>query len=137
MNQDITVEAIINAPVKKVWDFYNQSEHVIKWNSPSEDWFTPKANNDLRTGGKFVYRMEARDGSAGFDFGGTYDEVIENQLIKYTMGDDRKVTIIMTEENHQTKIAVTFELEKENTPEKQRDGWQSILNNFKRYVESN
>lgn len=136
MSQSLTIETTINAPLQKVWELYNAPEHVIKWNTPSPDWHTPKAENDLRTGGKFVYRMEAKDGSAGFDFGGTYTEVVEGSSFTYTMDDARKVTVIMTEENGKTKVAVTFDLENENTPEKQREGWQAILDNFKQYVES-
>jgi uncharacterized protein YndB with AHSA1/START domain len=136
MAENITIETTINAPVQKVWELYNAPEHVMQWNSPSSDWHTPKAENDLRPGGIFNYRMEAKDGSMGFDFGGTYDEVVENSLIKYTMGDGRKVAVSMNEENGQTKVVVTFDLETENTPEKQRAGWQAILDSFKKYVES-
>jgi uncharacterized protein YndB with AHSA1/START domain len=137
MDQNITVESIINAPLAKVWELYTKPEHIVNWNNASEDWHTTKSENDLRAGGKFMSRMEAKDGSVGFDFGGIYDEVVENSLIKYTMGDGRKAAVTMTEEDGGTKVTVTFDLESENTPEKQRSGWQAILDNFKKYVEAN
>jgi uncharacterized protein YndB with AHSA1/START domain len=133
--EKITVQTTINAPIAKVWEFYNSPEHVTKWNSPSPDWHTPKAENDLKAGGKFVYRMEAKDGSGGFDFGGTYDEVVENNLIKYTMDDERKVEVKMQEVDGKTNVSVTFDPENENAPEFQQAGWQSILDSFRRYVE--
>ena len=135
--EKITVQSIINAPIAKVWEFYNSPEHVTKWNSPSPDWHTPKAENDLKAGGKFVYRMEAKDGSGGFDFGGTYDEVVENSLIKYTMDDERKVEVKMQEVDGKTNVSVTFDPENENEPEFQQAGWQGILDSFRRYVEEN
>jgi uncharacterized protein YndB with AHSA1/START domain len=135
--EKITVQTTINAPIAKVWEFYNSPEHVTKWNSPSPDWHTPKAENDLKAGGKFVYRMEAKDGSGGFDFGGTYDEVVENSLIKYTMDDERKVEVKMQEVDGKTNVSVTFDPENENEPEFQQAGWQSILDSFRRYVEGN
>src|SRR5688572_11512578 len=94
-NQNITVDTTINAPIEKVWELYNTPEHVTKWNNASEDWHTPKAENDLTVGGKFVYRMESKETGDGFDFGGTYTEVVENSLIKYTMSDNREVTVEM------------------------------------------
>src|SRR6187401_2456620 len=89
----VTVESTINAPVEKVWKYWSAPEHITKWCSASEDWHVPRAENDLKTGGKFITRMEAKDGSFGFDFGGVYDEVKTNELIEYTMGDGRKVVI--------------------------------------------
>lgn len=136
--QSITIEASIKAPVEKVWEFWNKPEHITQWNHASDDWHSPHAENDLRTGGKFLARMEAKDGSFGFDFGGTYDEVKENEMIAYTMDDDRKVKITFTKAgDNETKVIETFEAESENSLEMQREGWQSILNNFKKYVESN
>src|ERR1700761_4763599 len=93
-NTAITVTAVINAPVQKVWELWTGPDHIINWNNASDDWYTPSAENDLRDGGNFSYRMEAKDGSFGFDFGGVYDNVIENELIRYTIGDGRKVTIV-------------------------------------------
>lgn len=133
----ITVTAQINAPAEKVWEYYNDPEHVKQWNNASEDWHTPRAENDLRIGGSFTYRMEARDGSAGFDFGGTYDAVEEKQFMQYTMTDGRVVQVKFTENDGMTEIEVTFDPEAENELEFQRQGWQSILDNFKQYVESN
>src|SRR5579862_8200916 len=93
ISKTITVESTINAPVEKVWKLWTGTEHIVKWNSASDDWHTPHAENDLRTGGKFSSRMEAKDGSFGFDFGGVYDEVIPNKIIAFTLGDGRKVKI--------------------------------------------
>lgn len=132
----ITVQAAINAPVEKVWDLYTQPEHITKWNNASEDWHTPRAENDLRVGGKFLSRMEAKDGSVGFDFEGIYDEVKKHERIAYTMGDGRKTSIAFTRNSAITKVEVTFEAETVNTLELQKNGWQAILNNFKKYAES-
>jgi len=133
----ITVATTINAPVEKVWRFWSLPEHITKWCSASDDWHTPKAENDLRTGGKFLSRMEAKDGSFGFDFGGVYDAVKTNELIEYTIGDGRKVTIQFAANGNETKVTETFEAESTNPIEMQRGGWQAILNNFKKYVEAN
>ena len=123
--------------MEKVWEYWSGPEHITKWCNASPDWHTPSADNDLRTGGKFSTRMEAKDGSFGFDFGGVYDEVITNKLINYTMDDGRKVSIIFKADGDTTKITETFDVEDENPVEMQRDGWQSILNNFKNYTETN
>lgn len=133
----ITVESTVNAPVEKVWKFWTSPEHIIKWNNASEDWHTPSAMNDLRVGGKFLSRMEAKDGSFGFDFGGVYDEVIPNNTIAYTMGDGRKVKITFLSQQNTTKVVEAFHAETQNSIDLQRNGWQAILNNFKKYVESN
>jgi uncharacterized protein YndB with AHSA1/START domain len=133
----ITIETTINAPVEKVWKFWTLPEHITKWNNASDDWHTPKAENDLRTGGKFAARMEAKDGSFGFDFGGVYDDVKTNELIKYTLGDGRKVAVHFIPNGNETKVTETFEAESTNSIEMQRGGWQAILNNFKKYVEAN
>lgn len=137
MNETLTVTAKINTSVQKVWDYYTQPEHIVNWNNASEDWHTPRAENDLRVGGRFLSRMESKDGTAGFDFTGIYDEVIENNLIKYTMEDGRKVIVEMKGDENQTNVLVTFDPESENAPELQIQGWQAILDNFKMYVESN
>jgi uncharacterized protein YndB with AHSA1/START domain len=133
----ITVEATISAPVERVWKLWTSPEHITKWNNASDDWHTPRAENDLRTGGRFVSRMEAKDGSAGFDFGGVYDDVKTNHLIAYTMDDGRKVRTNFNGNNYVTEVSVNFEAEAMNPIEMQRGGWQAILNNFKKYVESN
>ncbi|MBA3648305.1 MAG: SRPBCC domain-containing protein [Chitinophagales bacterium] len=133
----ITVETIVKAPIEKVWKFWTTPEHITKWNSASDDWHTPKAENDLRQGGKFVARMEAKDGSFGFDFGGIYDEIITNHLITFALDDGRKVQINFINNGTGTKVTETFEAENENSIEMQRNGWQAILDNFKKYAETN
>jgi uncharacterized protein YndB with AHSA1/START domain len=134
---EITVEATVKAPVEKVWKFWTSPEHIMKWNNANDDWHTPRAENDLRTGGKFSTRMEAKDGSFGFDFGGVYDEVVTNKTIAYTMGDERKVKVTFSGKDNETEIVETFDAESENPVDMQREGWQAILNNFKKYTENN
>lgn len=131
----ITVENNVNAPVGKVWKLWTEPEHVKNWNNASADWHTPKALNDLRTGGKFVFTMAAKDGSSSFDFEGIYDEVIENQHIVYTLADGRKVKIIFRENGDSTRITEMFDAENIHSHEMQRAGWQAILDNFKKYAE--
>lgn len=133
----ITITVEINAPVSKVWELYTQVKHIKNWNYASEDWHTPRAENDLRVNGKFSSRMEAKDGSFGFDFGGTYTQIDENKLIAYTLGDDRKVQITFTEGQFGTIVTIIFEAEQTNSLDLQKSGWLAILNNFKKYVESN
>lgn len=137
MEKTITVQATVSAPVEKIWELWNSPEHIIKWYAASNEWHTPKAKNDLRTGGKFLYRMEARDGSVGFDFEGTYETVIKYVLIVYSIADGRKVKIYFAGEGGETNIVETFEAENTHTTEQQRAGWQAILNNFKKYTEEN
>ena len=132
----ITVEATVNAPVEKVWECWGNPQHITQWCNASDDWHAPRAENDLRTGGKFSTRMEAKDGSFGFDFGGQYDEVKTNELITYTMDDGRKVKINFTALSDTTEVVESFEAEDENPVEIQRGGWQSILDNFKNYTEA-
>ena len=132
----ITVETIVNAPVAKVWEYWTKPEHITKWNFASDDWHSPRAENDLRTGGKFSARMEAKDGSMGFDFGGVYDDVRENEYIEYTLGDDRKVKIYFKGQGDSTHVKESFEAENTHSIELQRGGWQAIMDNFKKYVES-
>jgi len=135
--QSITIETTVKVPVAKVWEYWTKPEHIIKWNNASDDWHTTKAESDLREGGKFSSRMEAKDGSFGFDFGGVYDKVKENELIEYTIGDGRKVKITFTNNGTETKIVETFEAENTNSIEMQKGGWQAILDNFKKYTETN
>jgi uncharacterized protein YndB with AHSA1/START domain len=134
--EKITVEATVNAPVEKVWKLWNTPEDIMQWNTPDPSWHSPASENDLRVGGSFKNRMEAKDGSFGFDFEGVYDNVVENKEIAYTMGDGRQATTIFAEEEGKTKIATTFDPETENDPKFQKQGWQSILGNFVRYAES-
>lgn len=131
----ITVETTVQAPLEKVWKYWTEPKHITKWNNASDDWHTPFAENDLRAGGKFVSRMEAKDGSAGFDFGGIYDEVCLHEMIAYTMGDGRKVRITFKGQENETKVIETFDAEPTNPIEFQQQGWQAILNHFKKYVE--
>jgi uncharacterized protein YndB with AHSA1/START domain len=133
----VTVQNIVNAPVDKVWQFWTLPGHITKWNNASGDWHTTHAANDLRVGGSFSCRMEAKDGSLGFDFGGVYDEVTINELIAYTMDDGRKAKIVFSALGNQTKIVEMFEAENENPVELQKNGWQAILDNFKKYTEVN
>ena len=132
----VTVETTVNAPVEKVWKSWSEPQHITKWCAASDDWHAPKAENDLRTGGTFSTRMEAKDGSFGFDFGGISDNVKQNELIEYTMGDGRKVLVTFSPSGDQTKIVETFDAEATNPVEMQRGGWQAILDNFKKYTES-
>ena len=131
----ITVATTIAAPIENVWKLWTEPEHIKKWNNASDDWHTPKAQNDLRKGGKFLIRMDSKDGKMGFDFSGVYDNVKTNELISYTLDDGRKVKITFTSVGNNTKVEEAFEAESENSIDMQESGWQSILNNFKKYTE--
>ncbi len=133
----IDIEAIIDADVRKVWEFYNSPEHITQWNQADPSWHCPSAQNDLRVGGKLQSRMEAKDGSFGFDFEGTYNSIDEFKHIDYTIADGRNVSISFEDEGNSTKVSITFEAESINPIEMQKDGWQAILNSFKSYTESN
>ncbi|WP_041537041.1 SRPBCC domain-containing protein [Pseudopedobacter saltans] len=132
----VEISAKINAPIEKVWKFWNDTEHVKKWNKASPNWHTPHAENDLRENGGFNIIMEAKDKSFSFDFSGRYTKVICQKEIAFTLGDQRKVDIIFNDKGDHIEIIETFEAEQENPIEMQQKGWQSILNNFKKYVES-
>lgn len=134
--KDITVEAIINAPVEKVWEIWTDPKHIIHWNQASHDWHTPRAENDLKVDGKFLLRMESKDGNAGFDFSGVYNEIKTHKLISYTIDDGRKVKIIFNGNDNETKVTETFDPENTHPIEMQREGWQAILDSFKHYVET-
>jgi len=131
----VTVETVIQAPVEKVWTYWTEPVHITKWNQASEDWHAPRAENDLRVGGSFTTRMEAKDGSMGFDFGGVYDVVKRHEAIGYTMDDGRRVDIAFVAEGNATKVIETFDAESTHSVEMQQAGWQAILNNFKQYTE--
>lgn len=131
----VTIEATINASIEKVWNAWTNTEDITRWNIASPDWHTPKAEHDLQSGGKFSYRMEAKDGSFGFDFEGVFDIVKPNEYLEYTLGDDRKVKVIFSEKGNKTHVLETFEAEEINPVEMQREGWLAILNNFKNFVE--
>ncbi len=133
----ITIETTIEAPVQKVWEYWSNPEHITQWNQASEDWHSPWAKNDLREGGSFSTRMEARDGSMGFDFGGVYDVVRNNEYIEYTMGDGRKVKTTFKPEGNKTRITESFDAETTHSVDMQKSGWQAILDNFKSYTEAN
>ena len=132
----ITVEALVKAPVEKVWEYWNGPEHIKQWAFASDDWHAPHAENDLHVNGKFKTTMSAKDGSMSFDFEGIYTTVEKHQLIEYTIIDGRKVKIQFTAKGNETLVTETFEAENTFPIEMQRGGWQSILDNFKKYTES-
>lgn len=127
----------MKAPVTKAWEYYNGPGHITKWNAAAPGWHCPSASNDLRPGGSLQCRMEAKDGSFGFDFRAIYDTVKPNELIEYTLGDGRQVIVRFTPIGSETKVEITFDAETENPVEMQQAGWQAILNNFARYTEVN
>ena len=131
----LTVSTTIALPVAKVWEYWTLPEHIVNWNNASDEWHTPSATNDLRVGGKFVSTMAAKNGSASFDFEGEYSQVEEHRLIEYGMVDGRKVRISFSEEDGATKLVEDFDPETTNPVEMQQAGWQSILDNFKKYAE--
>ena len=133
----ITIEISINVPIEKVWKYWNEPGHVTQWAFASDDWEAPSATNDLVVGGKFVTTMAAKDKSVSFDFSGTYTNIITNEVIEYIMDDARTVTVKFETIGDMTKITETFDPETENSEEMQRVGWQAILDNFKKYIESN
>lgn len=132
----ITVMTTVLADSKKVWTYYTSPEHITNWNFATDSWHCPKVSNELKKGGNYIARMEAKDGSYGFDFEAIYDEIIENEKIVYSMSDVRQVTIDFNAHKNKTDVSITFEAELENPLELQRDGWMAILNNFKKYVEN-
>ncbi len=136
MKNTITVEALAAAPPAQVWRSLTRPEHITQWNHAADDWISPRAENDLRPGGRFNYRMEARDGKAGFDFSGTFSRIVPDRHLDYTLDDGRKVTTTLTPEAGGTKVVETFEADDVYTPEQQRQGWQAILDNLKKYAES-
>ena len=133
----ITVHTMISAPMDQVWSIWTNPDHIIKWNNASDDWHTPTAENDLRVGGKFTYRMEAKDGSVGFAFTGVYEEVDTNARVVYRLEDERKVVITFEEVEGGVKVNETFDPDETNSVELQQTGWQAILDNFKKYAEAN
>lgn len=133
----ITVETTVKAPAEKVWQYFTAPEHITKWCQASDDWHAPYADNDLRNGGKFKTTMAAKDGSFSFDFGGVYTNVQKHKVIEYTLGDERKVSVIFHSNGSETKVTETFDAESTHSVDMQRDGWQAILNNFKKYTENN
>jgi uncharacterized protein YndB with AHSA1/START domain len=137
MTSPLTVEVLISAPLEKVWQYWNEPEHMTGWCFASDDWHAPRATNNLAEGESFTIRMEAKDGSAGFDMGGTYTLIEDQKKIEYVMDDGRKVSITFESDGEQVRVTETFDAETENSLELQQQGWQAILENFKKYVESN
>lgn len=135
-NSQIQIEATIAAPVAKTWAMWTKPEHITKWNFAVPEWHCPSASNDLRVGGKYSARMEAKDGSFGFDFEGIYDEVTDQKKLVYSLADGRKVTTSFEAQGNKTKVTTVFDAEKQNSEEMQKSGWQAILNNFKTYAET-
>ncbi|MBN8706984.1 MAG: SRPBCC family protein [Bacteroidetes bacterium] len=136
-NNKITVQTTVAADINKVWSSWTLPEHITKWNAASDDWHCPAATNDLRAGGRFCATMAAKDGSMSFDFEGIYDEVIHHRKITYSLADGRQVSIEFEAIGDKTRVIETFDPENENSMELQRDGWQSILDNFKAHTEKN
>lgn len=137
MNSPITVQTVVQAPLEKAWLYWSEPKHIMNWAFASEDWEASDAQNDLREGGTFKTRMAAKDGSAGFDFTGTYTTVREHELIEYDMSDGRHVKIEFEETPEGVQVTETFDPENENPEDMQRSGWQAILDNFKKYTENN
>jgi uncharacterized protein YndB with AHSA1/START domain len=132
----LKVETTVQKPVAEVWRYWTEPQHITKWSFASDEWHAPNAENDLRVGGRFLTRMEAKDGSFGFDFGGVYDEVRINAFISYTLDDGRKVTISFISQENNTKVIENLEAETTNPIEMQQAGWQAFLDNFKKYSET-
>ena len=131
----LTISVAIKAPIEKVWDKMNNPEDIEQWNTASEDWHCPKAENNLTIGGSLKSTMAAKDGSFSFEFEGIYDEIIPNKLIRYHLGDQRSVEIRFEEIGNEVIVTETFDAESQNPIEMQQQGWQAILNNFKKHVE--
>lgn len=133
----ITIQSVVSADRRKVWDYYTKPEHITRWNFADPSWHCPTASNDMRVGGKYLARMEAKDGSFGFDFEAIYNEVTDGEKFTYTMTDNRVVEAIFKELGDNTELSIIFDAESENPVDMQQQGWQSILDNFKKYVEQN
>lgn len=130
----ITVETNVRAPIDRVWQAYTTPDDIVQWNAASDDWHTTTSSVDLRVGGAFSSRMEAKDGSFGFDFAGTYTNVVPNHVIEYSFGE-RAAKVEFTEKPEGVSVRVSFDAESTHSIEQQRAGWQAILNNFARHVE--
>jgi uncharacterized protein YndB with AHSA1/START domain len=133
----ITVQAVILVAKSKAWDYYTSPEHIVNWNFASDDWHCPRASNDLVVGGTFFARMEAKFGEIGFDFGGTYTEVNLQEGFTYKLADEREVKVTFTEIGEHSQVQVIFDAETENSIALQKQGWQTILNQYKKYTEAN
>ena len=135
--ETVTIKNTIYQNIKKVWEFWITPEHIMRWNFATPQWHCPAAEHDLRVGGKLSYSMAAKDGSMSFNYEGIFTQINPNELLEYTLDDARKVSITFSEEDGMTTIIESFEVEDENTIDMQRQGWQAILDNFKKYAESN
>lgn len=133
----ITIQVVVAADRQKVWNCYTQPEHITKWNFATDTWHCPAASNDMRVGGKYLARMEAKDGSFAFDFEAVYNEIVDGEKFTYTMPDNREIQVSFEKMDDKTRVTVTFDPENVNPVDLQRDGWQSILDNFRRYAEGN
>ena len=136
MSHRIAIEAVVNRKRSDVWRFFNEPQHIVNWNFASDDWCCPHSENDLKVGGRLCSRMEAKDGSFGFDFEAIYDEVIHEAKIAYTMTDGRQAETAFEDLGGRTRVSTIFDAEQENPAEMQRMGWQAILDNFKKYAET-
>lgn len=135
MSETITVAVVVEAPLSQVWHAFTSPEAICAWNAASADWHTTRSENDLRVGGRFTSRMEAKDGSVGFDFSGVYDSVVTEESLSYAMDDGRKVAVTFVPTEDGVRVTETFDPEHENSRELQQQGWQAILDSFKRYCE--
>jgi len=135
--EKVKVETTVNVDAKKAWESFTEPRHIMKWNSASDDWHCPASTNDVRPGGKFSATMAARDGSMSFDFEGVYDEVDPGKSFSYTMADDRRCEVTFSESDGKTTVTEIFDAENMNPVEMQREGWQSILEKYKKYTEEN
>ncbi|NML40824.1 activator of HSP90 ATPase [Chitinophaga sp. G-6-1-13] len=133
----ITVQTVVASNAQRAWDCYTQPEHITKWNFASDDWHCPSASNDLRVGGKYNARMEAKDGSWGFDFEAIYSNIDSGKSFTYVMGDGRAADVVFEGQGNNTAVTVTFDAEDQNPAEMQKAGWQAILDNYKKYTEAN
>lgn len=134
-DRKVIIHVTVDSSMDEVWNNWTSPEHIVHWNFASDDWCCPAAENDVRVGGQFSWRMEAKDGSFGFDFCGEYTEVVKNKVLEYRLGDGRPVSVEFTQVENGVELKETFQGEDENTLEMQEKGWQNILNNFKKHVE--
>ena len=136
MTSNLTAEIILQAPIEKVWKLWTTAADIKQWNNPSDEWYSPNVEIDLKTGGRFLFRMETKNGSVGFDHAGRYDKILLHQLIEYTVDDGRRSVIVFSTNNDSTTVTETFEPEPQTPVDMQKEFCQSVLNNFKKYVES-
>lgn len=135
-SEKITIEALVNAAPETAWNRWTDPAHIMQWNFASDDWCCPSAENDLQVGGRYKARMEAKDGSFGFDFEAIYDEIIAHKKLAFTLTDGRKVVTTFEAQGDATKVTTVFDPDRDNPLDMQRDGWQAILNNFKAHAEA-